>query len=75
MAVTFTVSQLQDMLRNNGISGSFGFTISTTGNQVEAKKVGFLHSVKAFFGFGNARAENTATLNAIRDAIMNVSLC
>jgi hypothetical protein len=50
-------------------SGSGGILLNAQGTGLES--VGFVHRLKSFFGIGDAREQNRATLMAIQDAIGN----
>ena len=60
-----------DQLRNFAGTGAISIDAGQKSQPAEIKRTGFLHAIKTFFGFKSAKAQNEATLNAIRSAIQN----
>ena len=49
-------------------TGSNGILLNAQRNGLES--VGFVHRLKSFFGIGDAREKNRATLNALKAAVL-----
>ena len=60
-----------DQLRNYAGTGGISIDAGLKSQPDEIKRTGFFHAIKTFFGFKSAKAQNEATLNAIRSAIQN----
>ena len=60
-----------DQLRNFAGTGGISIDAGSNAKPAEIKKTGFLHAIKTFFGFKSAKAQNEATINAIRSAILS----
>ena len=60
-----------DQLRNFAGTGGISIDAGSNAKPAEIKNTGFLHAIKTFFGFKSAKAQNEATINAIRSAILS----
>lgn len=65
--MSLTIEQLRNFAGTGGISISAGID----NQQAEIKSTGFLHKIKTFLGFKSAKAQNAATIDAIRMAIQS----
>lgn len=66
-----SIKSVRDYLQDNQGVGQIVLAEYEGGAAPELEKAGFLHKVKSFFGCASAKAENQATINAIRTAIRN----
>ena len=66
-----TIKNVRDFLQDNQGVGQIVLAEYEGGAAPELEKAGFLHKVKSFFGCASAKAENQATINALRTAIRN----
>ena len=66
-----SIKSVRDYLQVNQGVGQIVLAEYEGGAAPELEKASFLHKVKSFFGSASAKAENQATINAIRTAIRN----